>query len=145
MCYVLRYSVRRIPLVFTFSRVPKNVQSAMTTQSKLQSIGATVSSYWDSRVSTHLICSEKISTAKNLSAWACRKSMVTPDFVLALLNRNRPGDALPQEEDFVPNGVVPMDDVDPQLPRKVLSKYSSFLSFVADENEHLGEKHLTRF
>lgn len=56
-----------LPLQFTFSRVPTDVQSSLI--STLPYIGATHSSQWDVRNSTHLVTSELKATAKHIMAW----------------------------------------------------------------------------
>ena len=87
-----------LPLQFTFSRVKKPELDPLL--ASLHYIGATHSTQWDIHRSTHLVAPEKTAAAKHIMAWACRKPVVLPGYIEALLQRTDASDELPKEEDF---------------------------------------------
>ena len=86
-----------LPLQFTFSKLKKPELDPLL--ASLHYIGATHSTQWDIH-SSHLVAPEKAAAAKHIMAWACRKPVVLPGYIEALLQRTDATDELPKEEDF---------------------------------------------
>lgn len=86
------------PLQFTFSQMKKSELDPLL--ASLHYIGATHSTQWNAKSSTHLVTPKKIAGAKGIMAWACRRPSVTPGYIEALLGRRDALEELPKDEDY---------------------------------------------
>ena len=87
-----------VPLAFTFSRYKAPALDPIL--ASLHYAGARHMDQWDVRRSTHLVAPDKTAAAKGIMAWACRRPVVTTEYVLALLRRKDAREGMPREEDY---------------------------------------------
>jgi len=105
----------------------------------VEKIGANLTNQFDVRSTTHLVTPDRVSTAKTICAWASRTPIVTTDFVRALasfVTNDGQQTTIPKEESFQPTGNLPMDNIDPSLPRDCLKHYNVVI--LKDKNESEG-------
>jgi len=125
--------ITRLNLVLCCSRCDKSVLSNMIARSHL--IGAKILTSWDSKRCSHLICPQRLGTAKVFAAWASRLPIVHPSFFEALLER-KSDDLFPDEHKYAPPGECITDNLDQDAPRDIF-RNCHFISLVEDEIENL--------
>jgi hypothetical protein len=87
-----------VPLAFTFSRYKAPALDPII--ASLHYVGARHLDQWNVRHSTHLVAPDKTAAAKGIMAWACRRPVVTTEYVMALLRRRDAREGMPREEEY---------------------------------------------
>jgi len=72
--------------------------------------GAVVTGDFNCNVTTHLVSDSRKNTAKNILAWCCYRTVVTPEWCRKLVERGSAGERIPAEKDYLPKGKTKMDD-----------------------------------
>jgi len=150
-CGNAQFRITRIPLFFCLSRTTTSEKKKIAAVSS--SIGAYITPSFlinDSSMTTtptpsttHLIAPDRTSTAKMICAWTLSIPVVTSKFVLDFSERKEANSPLPNVDDYVPDGTLPMDnmkygnddgDENQHQPRKIFNDYV-ILSLMESEAE----------
>ncbi len=130
------FKITRVPLEFCLSRLPTKEKKEL--QAMGPRIGARVTTVFDHESIKYLVCPDKASTAKFISAWALNVPAVTADFIHAFVNRTNAQDPLPKFQEYEsPETELKFEnDAVPEKRGRILGGYK-VLSFMESEGELL--------